>query len=541
MDQLSAVASARPLTAAVAATAVAVAAYYALRPAPSNRIPTLNVWSLFVSTSSHSFTRRLLDTIKRYPSDIFRLSFSPFVNVIVLKGTQGTKFFHGSRDLDLDLGFQWLLGDLQPRDGKGDLDIIGLFLPNLKPKAVEVRVAQCMVPTMGAWIKKVEAGQAEGEITDLIPAFYDVIVSMALRSFVGYTNGDNEPRIQKLIQLMAAADPENMIRKNPVHLVAPNWPSAKRERDAAFGAIQDVMREMVDDYWQRNETGVPTMEEDPEKEYVDHDLMESATRAATRRVNGKLEVNYAGVFNLIYRQVATLLHIISDIPHLHVLINALFAAASNQFVVSALYLYFLSSNPTDKAAVLQEIQPLVAFLRQHSFSTASTSPDAPHLDLSSIPSSLFDGFQRLESGVLETIRMTARGFAPRIPTKDVEFGGHIIKKGTPVLLSHETVHGDETFYEDVKDFKGGRFVKESGGCMNPHSNDGRYIGFGYGRHPCLGMRFATAQIKVIVATILSTWDIEFPEPLGELPFMLVGILRPGKPLTMKWKRRADAL
>ncbi|KAJ3044400.1 hypothetical protein HDV00_002292 [Rhizophlyctis rosea] len=523
MNNISSVVSANPLATAAAATALAATAYYTLRSIPDKPLPSLNVWSLLLESSSTPFTRRLFTAINEFPSQIFRLTCSPFLNVVVLKGSQGTKAFHGSRELDLGLGFDWLLGDLQPKEGKDDLNIIELFLPNLKPKAVEVRVAKCMVPTMGAWIKKMEAeagGTGEGEIPDLISAMYKLIVNMALRSFVGYSNGDNEARIEKLIALMGEADIENLIRENPMHLLTPWWPSLKQRRDQTYKALQAVVKDIVDDYWLAH-PDVPLMDEDLKKEYEDHDLLESAIRKGTTCVDGKMVTNIPAVFNLIY--------------------SALFAAASNQFVISALYLYFLSSNPTDKALVLAEIQPLVTYLRSNSFTTSPTAPTPPHLTVPAIPFSLSDGFPRLESGVFETMRVSIKGLAPRVAIQDMEFEGHVIKKGTAVLFPHESVGGNEEYHVDAEVFKGGRFVMESGGVINPHSNGGKFLGFGYGRHPCLGMRFATGQIKVIVSIILATWDIEFPDPLGELPLQLVGVLRPEKPLRMKWKRRVDAL
>jgi sterol 14-demethylase len=88
-------------------------------------------------------------------------------------------------------------------------------------------------------------------------------------------------------------------------------------------------------------------------------------------------------------------------------------------------------------------------------------------------------------------------------------------------------------FKDAHEYKPERFKEP-----NPEDKAafGSFIGFGGGRHGCMGETFAYMQIKTIWSILLRNFDFEL---VGELPEpdyegMVVG---PKHPCTVRYKRR----
>jgi sterol 14-demethylase len=109
----------------------------------------------------------------------------------------------------------------------------------------------------------------------------------------------------------------------------------------------------------------------------------------------------------------------------------------------------------------------------------------------------------------------------------------VVPKGHIVATSPAFAHRMDGVFKDAKEYKPERF-------RGPDPEDkaafGSFIGFGGGRHGCMGETFAYMQIKTIWSILLRNFDFEL---VGELPEpdyegMVVG---PKHPCTVRYKRR----
>jgi len=109
----------------------------------------------------------------------------------------------------------------------------------------------------------------------------------------------------------------------------------------------------------------------------------------------------------------------------------------------------------------------------------------------------------------------------------------VVPKGHIVATSPAFAHRMDGVFKDAHEYKPERF-------REPDPEDkaafGSFIGFGGGRHGCMGETFAYMQIKTIWSILLRNFDFEL---VGELPEpdyegMVVG---PKHPCTVRYKRR----
>ncbi|MGA2165816.1 MAG: cytochrome P450, partial [Solirubrobacteraceae bacterium] len=93
---------------------------------------------------------------------------------------------------------------------------------------------------------------------------------------------------------------------------------------------------------------------------------------------------------------------------------------------------------------------------------------------------------------------------PRLVKKPVEIGGVLYPPGVVLLANAHLVHHDPEVYPDPRAFRPERFLEREGGQA-----PGTYtwIPFGGGRRRCLGVSFALLEMKVVLRTVLSRFEI----------------------------------
>lgn len=69
-----------------------------------------------------------------------------------------------------------------------------------------------------------------------------------------------------------------------------------------------------------------------------------------------------------------------------------------------------------------------------------------------------------------------------------------------------SIHQDPEYYENPLQFNPDRFSPENGGTKK-YKDQGVFFPFGDGPRICIGMRFATAQSKIAIATIVKNFEI----------------------------------
>ncbi|KAL1859173.1 hypothetical protein Plec18167_007445 [Paecilomyces lecythidis] len=129
------------------------------------------------------------------------------------------------------------------------------------------------------------------------------------------------------------------------------------------------------------------------------------------------------------------------------------------------------------------------------------------------------GLKKLDSFIKETHRLTPGNLMTmrRLALKDFTLSdGTHIPKGTVIAMPlYETCH-DPELYPDPETFDGFRFYNlrqevDNTNRLQYTSTASDYPIFGHGKHACPGRFFATAEIKVIIATILRDYDLAIDE------------------------------
>ncbi|XP_044248933.1 probable cytochrome P450 28a5 [Drosophila takahashii] len=118
----------------------------------------------------------------------------------------------------------------------------------------------------------------------------------------------------------------------------------------------------------------------------------------------------------------------------------------------------------------------------------------------------------LDACLQETIRLFPPGFTSNklctesidIPNKDGP--NFVVEKGTTVVIPHYSFMVDEDFFPDPQSFQPERFMEPD--AAKTFRERGVYMGFGDGPRVCIGMRFATTQIKAAIVELISKFKVK---------------------------------
>ncbi len=119
---------------------------------------------------------------------------------------------------------------------------------------------------------------------------------------------------------------------------------------------------------------------------------------------------------------------------------------------------------------------------------------------------------------------------PRRAMRDFEFGGYRIPAGTFVGVNTAYTHHMPEHWPNPDQFDPMRFT--------PEASKGRHrfawVPFGGGAHMCIGLHFATMQIRILMAQLLSRYRIELAPGAGE-EWQIFPIPKPkdGLPVTFR--------
>jgi len=96
---------------------------------------------------------------------------------------------------------------------------------------------------------------------------------------------------------------------------------------------------------------------------------------------------------------------------------------------------------------------------------------------------------------------------PRRALREFEFGGYRIPAGAPVGINAQFVHHMEEYWPDPERFDPMRFTPEAVKERHKYA----WVPFGGGAHMCLGLHFAYMQVKVLMAQLLTRYEIAIEE------------------------------
>ncbi|KAH7305715.1 cytochrome P450 [Rhexocercosporidium sp. MPI-PUGE-AT-0058] len=191
------------------------------------------------------------------------------------------------------------------------------------------------------------------------------------------------------------------------------------------------------------------------------------------------------------------------------IIGALFAGVVNSGINSGWLLCYLATNPRWMAEVRKEVENAAA-----KYSTGFPDETTSLSDqLANLPVEAWEiEFPMLDLCLRETIRVQGQGVFQRrnVSGTDINIGGEVVPNGAFALYHVADTHRDETIYKDPETWDPARYLPDRAEGLNKLD----YIGWGIGRHPCPGMRFAKLEMNMIVAFFVATYNYNLVDKQG---------------------------
>jgi len=190
------------------------------------------------------------------------------------------------------------------------------------------------------------------------------------------------------------------------------------------------------------------------------------------------------------------------------ILNLIWVGLLSLSVNSYWILIFLECHKEWKQKLIGEINSIVE-------KYASTSSDPLHKRLGTIPLSVWEEEMPIFDLVLrETLRLTVDGTLPRRMHNDLDIMGQRFSKGSFVVYQVADVHMDPDIYTNPTQFDPARFGPRR---EEDKKEDYAFIGWGAGRHPCTGQKFAKLEIKILVTLFLAAYQYELVNKDGVFP------------------------
>jgi cytochrome P450 len=195
------------------------------------------------------------------------------------------------------------------------------------------------------------------------------------------------------------------------------------------------------------------------------------------------------------------------------LMGFLFAGHETTAMALCFTCYLLATNPADQRRLREELGAVLDGGRP----TVTSLGELSYLD----------------QVVDEALRLyPPNHMIPREPTEDVAIGGYRIPAGSSVYCSQWVVHRDDRWWDEPSAFRPERWADDGTGGDRPEY---AYFPFGGGRRHCIGMRFARMELRLALATALSTLRFD-GAPSGE-PTLAAGLTtHPTDPIELVVRR-----
>ncbi|WP_016950084.1 cytochrome P450 [Anabaena sp. PCC 7108] len=127
----------------------------------------------------------------------------------------------------------------------------------------------------------------------------------------------------------------------------------------------------------------------------------------------------------------------------------------------------------------------------------------------------------------ETLRIYPIGMLtfPRRVKTSINLSGHELAPGTVIMGSIYLTHNREDIYPHPKQFNPERFLEKQ---FSPYE----FLPFGAGARRCIGLAFAQFEMKLVLAKILSGWELELADTRDIKPKRRGLVTGPDRPIQM---------
>ncbi|WVZ67095.1 hypothetical protein U9M48_016231 [Paspalum notatum var. saurae] len=193
--------------------------------------------------------------------------------------------------------------------------------------------------------------------------------------------------------------------------------------------------------------------------------------------------------------------------------NIYFAGYETTAVTAAWCMMLLALHPDWQRQVSDEV-------RQACGGDGAAPPDSASLQK----------MKKLTMVIQETLRLYPAGsVVSRQALRDVTLGGVRVPAGVNIYVPVSTLHLDPDLWgADAREFRPDRFARP----LPPHA----YLPFGAGARTCLGQAFATAELKVLLALVLSRFELRLSPSYRHSPTLRL-IVEPEHGVRLLLKRR----
>ncbi|GAB1525707.1 cytochrome P450 family protein [Rhizoctonia solani] len=428
-------------------------------------LPFFGQWSFF--TRRYDF---IVDGFKKFPQE---RSFGFGIlghNVVAVRGEEARKAFFSSSSLNFTEGYQLLFGggpstkDIsQDAAKRNDQEELSFFLRHLVPLLKNDRLAK-LTPELMSDIERNMKSWGDAGKFDPFEVMYSTVFQLTIRAAGAREIADSVEKCKQLEELYWKVEKGS----TAASLLLPWLPSAARKQKVdSTTEIYTIFDQIIKD---RQREG--RREEDALQTFIDQ---------------GDSMVDIIGF-----------------------VMGVLFAGIVNTGLMSAWIYIHLDQVPEWKDKAVEEIRALLhkyAPLEEYSdLSTAERFSKIP-------PQALEDEMPVLETCIRETIRLIVSGAAlRRVVSGDTEIDGKKIPNGTFLVYSMGETHTNTNIYPNPSQYDPGRYVEGQDKAQTYG-----FLGWGVGRHPCAGRRFAQYEIKSMVSMFLASYTYEVVDSAGKKP------------------------
>lgn len=423
----------------------------------SNAIPTYSQYFPYLTQWQFFESRADLTTkaFKKFKGSIFKLKVIGYP-VIVTRSHQARAFFFGDKNLSFTEGYKILLGgaprleDIKIEGEHIGTDNVSWFSSRITHLLRKERLGDMLPVFIADMDHQINQWSDEGTMDPFVD-IYNVIFQLTARAALCDEIAD-DPKLIARVRVLYEKIERAADAKSFIFPWLPN--AAIREKNDALKELYALLSDVVEKKKKRGTVHLDTIQT----------LMDLGD----------------GTSDIVGFALGTL-----------------FAGVLNTTNIACWIPLFLDANPEWKAKAKAEIN---TFLDKNSI---GNDPVAARM-MQASAEAWEEQLPVLDTIIRETIRLVVTGSAMRRNIeKDVKIDGKVIERGAFLLYPLAELHYDPEIYKDPYNFDPGRFDDGREEDKKVHFG---YLGWGVGRHPCLGMRFAKLELKLLTVYLLAAFD-----------------------------------